>query len=533
MTEKTIGHGTWYDKTALEIAKREQKLGRSTRLIRTEMGVSASGIPHVGNLSDAIRSYAVTVALEAQNYRSELIAFADDKDGLRKVPAGMPKSLNKYLGYPVTSIPDPGKCHKSFGEHATSLMLEAFEKCGVKGTFMSASEVYKRGLLNEQIKIILENAKRVGEIIRWEVGQEKFEEALPYFAICGNCGRIYTTKAYEFLPKENKVLYACEGMEIKGQMFKGCGHRGEADYTKAEGKLVWKVEFAARWKALDIRFEAYGKDIADSVRVNDRICEEILKWPPPYHAKYELFLAKGGRRLSKSAGVVLATSDWFRYGSPRSLNLLCLKRFVGSRSISVLDIPAYMNELDELEDVYFGRKKVADKRELTKLTGLYKYCWWLNPPTQPSLHVPYNLLAYLVKVAPKGTETEYIAAKLREYGYLRGEEALSASLKERIGYVLNWSQDFAEIKETIIKLKAEEEDAIRELIQVLQTEADAERIQGSVFSLARNHGIQPGQFFKTLYIVLLGTPSGPRLGPYVLAMGRQNVINALERALGK
>jgi len=534
MTEKTIGHGTWYDKTALVIATREQKLGRSMRLIRTEMGVSASGIPHVGNLSDAIRSYAVTVALQAQNYRSELIAFADDKDGLRKVPAGMPRSLNKYLGYPVTSIPDPEKCHKSFGEHATSLMLEAFEKCGVKGTFMSASEVYKRGLLNEQIKIILENAKRVGEIIRWEVGQEKFEEALPYFAICGNCGRIYTTKVYEFLPKENKVLYACEGMEIKGQMFKGCGHRGEADYTKAEGKLVWKVEFAARWKALDIRFEAYGKDIADSVRVNDRICEEILKWPPPYHAKYELFLAKGGRRLSKSAGVVLATSDWFRYGSPLSLNLLCLKRFVGSRSISVLDIPAYMNELDELEDIYFGRKKVADKRELTKLTGLYKYCWWLNPPRQPSLHVPYNLLAYLVKVAPKGTETEYIAAKLREYGYLKGrEEALPPSLKERIGYVLNWSRDFAEIKETTIKLKAEEKDAIRELTQVLQTEAEADQIQGSVFSLARKHSIQPGQFFKTLYTVLLGTPSGPRLGPYILAMGRQNVINALERALGK
>jgi len=533
MTEKIIGHGTWYDKTAFEIVERERRLGRSLDLIRTEMGVSASGIPHVGNLSDAIRSYAVTVALQAQNYRSELIAFADDKDGLRKVPPGLPKELNKYLGYPVTSIPDPDKCHKSFGEHATSLLLEAFDKCGVKYTFMSAAEVYERGLLNNEIRTILQNAKRVGEIIKEEVGQEKFEEALPYFAICGNCGRIYTTKAHELLPKEDKVLYACEGMEIKGQWFEGCGHKGEADYTKAEGKLVWKVEFAARWKALDIRFEAYGKDIADSVRVNDRICQEILGWTPPYHAKYELFLAKGGKRFSKSAGMVFTPQAWFRYGSPQALVLLMLKRFVGARSIDVSDIPAYMNEFDELEDIYFGKKQIPDKRELTKLSGLYNYCMWLKPPKQASVHVPYNLLGYLAKVAPKGSETQYITEKLREYGYLKEKEALIPNLQERIRYALNWNQDFAEIKETTVELSEKQREAIEELVQILQTEADADKIQSAVFDAARRHGVQPSQFFKTLYVMLLGTPSGPRLGPYIVAMGRQNVVDALKRVLAK
>jgi len=530
MPEKIIGHGTWYDKTAAKIVERERKLGRSLDLIRTEMGVSASGIPHVGNLSDAIRSYAVTIALQAQNYRSELVAFADDKDGLRKVPPGMPKTLSKCLGFPVSSIPDPDKCHRSFGEHATSLMLEAFEKCGVKCTFMSASDVYKRGLLHHEIKTILLNARRVGEIIKEEVGQEKFEEAFPYFAICGNCGRIYTTKAYDFLPKEDKILYACEGMEIKGQWFKGCGHKGEVDITKAEGKLVWKVEFAARWKALDIRFEAYGKDIADSVRVNDRICREILEWSPPYHAQYELFLAKGGKRFSKSAGVVLTAQDWFRYGSSKSLVLLMLKRFVGARSISVLDIPAYMNEYDELEDIYFGHKKIENKKELAKLKGLYEYLWWLKPPRKPNIHVPYNLLAYLVKVAPKGSETEYVTEKLREYGYMHEKEA-PPSLKERIEYTLNWNRDFMEIKETTIELSMRERNAIKELTQTLQTETEADQIQGVIFSIARKHGIQPSQFFKTLYTILLGTPSGPRLGPYVIAMGRQNVIDAFKRTI--
>jgi len=529
MTE-IIGHGTWFDKTAFQIVERERKLGRSLDLIRTEMGFGASGIPHVGNYSDAVRSYAVTVALEAQNHRSELIAFCDDKDGLRKVPAGMPKSLEKFLGFPVSSIPDPFKCHKSFGEHSSMLLLEALDQSDVKYTFMSATDVYRRGLLNDEIKTILTNAKRVGEIIREEVGQEKFEEALPYFAVCGNCGRIYTTKAHEYLPKEHKVTYSCDGMEIKGQWFEGCGYKGEADYTRGEGKFVWKVEFAARWKALDIRYEAYGKDIADSVRVNDRICREVLEFEPPFHSRYELFLARGGGKLSKSAGTVFTPQEWFRYGSPQSLVLLMLKRFVGTRSVSILDVPVYMNEFDELEDTYFGKKPVSDKRELTKLAGLYEYCWWLKPPKTPSIHVPYNVLAYLAKVAPKGTETEYIEDKLREYGYLRGKEALPG-LEQKIQYVVNWNRDLAEIKETTVELSEKERQALEEFVQILQAEVDADLIQTAIFNTARKHKVEPSRFFKTLYLILLGTPAGPRLGPYVVAMGTQNVVEALKRAL--
>ncbi|MGB9778724.1 MAG: lysine--tRNA ligase, partial [Candidatus Bathyarchaeales archaeon] len=115
MSKKIIGRGTWYDKMAAKIIERERKLGRSLDLIRTEMGLGASGFPHIGSLGDAARSYAVTLALREQNYRSELIAFCDDKDGLRKVPAGLPKSLEKYLGFPVSDIPDPFNCHESYG----------------------------------------------------------------------------------------------------------------------------------------------------------------------------------------------------------------------------------------------------------------------------------------------------------------------------------------------------------------------------------------------------------------------------------
>ncbi|MEM0216994.1 MAG: lysine--tRNA ligase [Candidatus Bathyarchaeia archaeon] len=534
MTEndaQIIGRGTWYDKMAVKIIEREKKLGRSLDLIRTEMGLGASGFPHIGSLGDAARSYAVTLALRDQGYKSELIAFCDDKDGLRKVPAGLPKSLEKYIGFPVTDIPDPFKCHESYGNHMSSLLLDALDKCGIEYRYMSAKEAYKKGLLNNEIKTILLNAKKVGQIVKEEVGQERYMEYLPYFPVCENCGRIYTTKAIEYLPSEDKVIYVCEGMELKGKWVEGCGYKGEVDVTCGNGKLSWKGEFAARWRALDIRFEAYGKDIADSVRVNDRICREVLGYEPPVHARYEMFLDKSGRKISKSAGNVFTPQLWLRYGSPQSLMLLLLKRFVGTRTIDVTDIPHYMNELDYLEDIYFGKVSIPDKRELAKLRGLYEYCWALKPPPNPSVHVPYNLLVYLAKIAPKGQELDFITDKLREYGYLRKNQSIDENLKKRINYALNWVQDFEEIKETIISLTEPEQKAINELIETLKVEKEAEKIQNSIFSIAKKHGIKPAKFFETLYTILLGAPHGPRLGPYMVTMGIHNVINALQRAI--
>jgi lysyl-tRNA synthetase class 1 len=532
MGEEIIGHGTWYDKMARKVISRERKLGRSLNKIRTEMGLGASGFPHIGSLGDAARSYAVTLALREMRFNSELVAFCDDKDGLRKVPAGLPESLNKYLGFPVSSIPDPFSCHESFGKHMSSLLLDALDKCGIQYSYFSAKEVYKKGLLLDEIRMILMNAEKVGEIVKEEVGQERYTEVLPFFPVCSKCGRIYTTKAYKFEPETDKVLYKCEGLEIRGKLIAGCGNEGEADITKGEGKLTWKSEFAARWKALDIRFEAYGKDIADSVKINDRICREVLCFEPPSHAKYEMFLDKGGKKISKSAGNVFTPQVWFRYGSQQSLLLLMLKRFVGTRTLDVSDIPSYMNELDVLEDVYFGKKQVS-ARDVAKLKGLYKYCWVMNPPAKPNIHVPYNLLAFLVKMAPKECLNNFVTEKLQNYGYLPKNQQVEAELEKRVEYALNWVRDFNEIKETPVNLTETEETAVAELVNVLKDADEPDEIQNAIFNAAKTNGLKPGAFFRTLYSILMGAPQGPRLGPYILAMGKQNVIAALRRALSK
>lgn len=82
-----------------------------------------------------------------------------------------------------------------------------------------------------------------------------------------------------------------------------------------------------------------------------------------------------------------------------------------------------------------------------------------------------------------------------------------------------------------MSLTDEEKIAMAEFVEVLKVEDEPEKLQDAIFNTAKRHGIEPAKFFKTLYTILIGVPQGPRLGPYILAMGRKNVIDAMSRAL--
>lgn len=523
-----IGKGTWLDKVARDIIDRERRLGRQGQTMRVESGLGASGIPHLGTYGDGARAWGVKMALTIAGVNAEYIAFSDDKDGLRKVPAGLPKSLQDYIGHPVSSIPDPFDCHQNYGQHMTTLLLDSFDKTGIRYTSMSGAQSYKEGLFNTQIERILRNADKVGQIIKDVLGQEKYTEVLPYFPVCAKCGRIYTTKALEYDPDRHTVKYSCAGMELRREQLKGCGHEGEVDVRKGEGKLSWKVEFAARWSALKINYEAYGKDLTESVKANDRIMEEVLGEHPPYHTRYEHFIDKTGAKLSKSTGNVIAPQLWLRYGPAQSLLLLMFKRTIGARPVWLRDVPTYIAELDELEDIYFAKKTVKDQKELAKLRGLYEYCWNLTPPGSPSLHVPYNLLVYLAKVAPKSQERQFVLDKLASYGFK--VDASDQRFDERLEAATFWGKEVEAFTPPEAKVEGVERDAVLDLAGIISASGEEAYLQNAIFTVAKKHGLQPGQFFKTLYRLLIGSDSGPRLGPYIVAMGRENVASALAKA---
>ena len=525
--QQIIGKGTWIDKLAHELLERERALGRNTSLITVESGLGASGIPHIGSLGDAVRAYGVKLALENFGYKSELIAYSDDVDGLRKIPEGLPDWLNEHIAKPVSLIPDPFDCHDSYGLHMSSILLDGLDKLGIKYRFERGIDTYRKGLLKEQIHTILVNSKKIGEKIAEMVGQEKYKDVLPYFPVCANCGRLYTAIAYEYLPGEKKIKYKCNGSTIGSKVIPGCGHDGIADITRDLGKLAWKVEFAARWQVFDIRFEAYGKDIMDSVKVNDWVADEILGFPHPTHVKYEMFLDKGGKKISKSLGNVLTSQAWLRYGTPKSILLLLYKRITGTREIGFEDIPVLMDEYNELENIYFGKIKLDNEMKTIKTKGLYEYGNLLNPPKSPKPYVNYRLLIQLCKIF-REDRISRVTKKLIEYGTIKES---SPEVEELITLAGNYADDFDKPTKVEVRMDDISKKALSELASVLSSENEPIDLQNMIYQIAKNNGVQPKDFFRILYQIILASDRGPKLGPFIRDIGRKKIALTISEYL--
>ena len=525
--QEIIGRGTWIDKLAHELVEREKVLGRNLSKLKVESGLGASGIPHIGSLGDAVRAYGVKLALENLGYKSELIAYSDDVDGLRKIPEGFPNWLKEHIAKPVSFIPDPFGCHDSYGLHMSSLLLDGLDNLGIKYKFQRGVDTYKNGLLKDQIHTILTNSKKIGEKIAELVGQEKYQEALPYFPVCSNCGRLYTAEAYEYLPDERKIKYRCHETTIGSKILEGCGYDGTADITKDLGKLVWKVEFAARWQAFDVRFEAYGKDIMDSVKVNDWVSDEILRFPHPHHIKYEMFLDKGGKKISKSLGNVVTSQAWLKYGSPKSILLLLYKRITGTREVGFEDIPVLMDEYNELENIYFGKIKLDNETKTIRAKGLYEYVNLLNAPKSSSVYVNYRLLVQLCTIFREQRDL-HVVKKLIEYGIIKES---TPEIEELVRLAGNYADDFDKPSKVEIQLDETTKKAIKNLIDILSSENEPVDLQNTIYQIAKNGGLQPKDFFKTLYQIILASDRGPKIGPFIIDIGRRKIAQSLSEHL--
>ncbi|MGN6630843.1 MAG: lysine--tRNA ligase [Nitrososphaeraceae archaeon] len=522
-----LGKGTWIDKIAHDLISRENKLGRDTKLIRVESGLGASGIPHIGSMGDAVRAYGVTLALQNLGYESELIAYSDDMDGLRKIPSGLPDSLHKEIAKPVSEVSDPfGDCHASYGAHMSSLLLEGLDRVGVRYKFQSGTAAYKNNMLSKQIDTILRNSNRLGIGIQAMIGQDKYNQTLPYFPICQNCHRLYVAKAEKYFPEEMKVAYSCLDTRIGNDTIKGCRYVGESNINNGNGKLAWKVEFAARWQAFDIRFEAYGKDIMDSVKVNDWVSSDILGYSHPLHLRYEMFLDKVGKKISKSKGNVLTPQMWLEYGTPESLLLLLYKRVTGTRHVSIDDIPSLMDEYDFYEDVFFGNAVEENQIKLAKIRGIYEYINHLKPSSSPSKHVPYRLLVQQALLFSDDAERiDRIYGRLAKYGIAAEKNAI---MTNKIRLASNWADDqgLQNDRRSELDLTQKDKDALRELIQALrefkgkENNNDSPKIlQSRIFDISRRNEVGIKEFFTILYRILVGADRGPRIGNYVLDLG--------------
>ena len=213
------------------------------------------------------------------------------------------------------------------------------------------------------------------------------------------------------------------------------------------------------------------------VLVNDEICREVMKFEPPVHVMWELFLDKGGKRISKSFGNVFTPQVWMNYGSPQSLMLLMLKRFEGTRELDVTDIPKYMDEMNKLDQNYFELKKIKEERDKVNTKRLFEFVNLLKPPKKPSLHVAYDTWIELLKILPENEkdQLDFVMKKLKDFGHMEPktlEEETEKFIEERLQYAKNWHKDFI-LQKTEggkFEIPGDAKPAIQELIQLIERE---------------------------------------------------------------
>ena len=149
---------SWPFREALQIIKKNGGLQNfktpDKGYLLFQTGYGPSGLPHIGTFGEVVRTSMVRNALESiVDCSTKLITFSDDMDGLRKVPENVPKKemLSKYLGKPLTSIPDPFGKFESFGHHNNAKLRSFLDEFNFEYEFVSSTEKYKNGDFNKTI----------------------------------------------------------------------------------------------------------------------------------------------------------------------------------------------------------------------------------------------------------------------------------------------------------------------------------------------------------------------------------------------
>lgn len=474
-----------------------------------QTGFGASGHPHMGTIGEVVRTYYVAMALKDLGKESEIIVFSDDLDGLRKIPKNIDAPwLVDHLGKPVTRIPDPYGTSPSFGHHMDEELVDMMAKTGVAAQFKSSADCYADGTFDEGIRRMFQHMPDIINLVLPTMRPENREGWFPWLPICEHCGKIYTTRVEDYDAENATVTYSCTG---QFRDVKGCGHRGTQSALGGRGKFFWKADWALRWYVFGVNFEMHGKDLIDSAKLSSAIVKAI-GGKAPITMVYELFLTEEGRKISKSTGAGISMENWGRWGTQDSLNLLMFKNPKQQKKLGTDSIIQYTDETLTMSAEDPQYRFIYYHGDRPDLGGL-RYSDIINLVNAISVTDPDQLIEYLG----------------RSFGHerIRQNEEL---VRELLSKAINYYEDFILPTRETPELSAEEWVMVDEFDRLIDTAENADEIQTGVYSIAKSRGIQPKEFFRVLYGVLLGAQSGPRIGGFVKLVGKERIHELIAAA---
>ena len=190
-----------------------------------ETGYGPSGLPHIGTFGEVARTSMVRWAFtKISDIPTRLIAFSDDMDGLRKVPTNIPnqEETAKYIGMPLTAVPDPFEKYDSFASHNNAMLREFLDSYGFEYEFRSSTEMYKSGAFNDALMKVLANYDKIMQIMLPTLGEERRQTYSPIMPISPKTGRVLQVPILSVNAETGTVVFEDEdGTRVEQSVLNG------------------------------------------------------------------------------------------------------------------------------------------------------------------------------------------------------------------------------------------------------------------------------------------------------------------------
>lgn len=481
-----------------------------------ETGYGPSGLPHIGTFGEVARTTMIRRAFQViSDIPTRLICFSDDMDGMRKVPGNVPNpdKLAVHLQKPLSAVPDPFGEYASFGEHNNAMLRRFLDTFGFEYEFISATEFYKSGQFDEVLLRAVEKYDEIMAVMLESLREERRSTYSCFLPISKNTGRVMYVPMKAVDASAGTITFDDEdGVEVT------------TGVTGGRVKLQWKPDFGARWAALGVDFEMYGKDHSTNTPIYDKICR-ILGAPAPAHFVYEMFLDENGEKISKSAGNGIAIDDWLKYAGAESLSYFMYQKPKTAKRLFFDVIPKAVDEYHQQLRAYGGQDTKA------RLANPVFHIHGHNVPAS-SMVVPFAMLLNLASVSG-AQDKETLWGYIRRYAPEASPET-HPDMDAAAGFAVKYYEDFvapSKVYRAPSDLEREALSDLRDKLANWDGGADGDALQSLVFSVGRERFDPMRDWFKALYQVLLGADQGPRFGSFIALFGVEETVALIDKAL--
>jgi len=499
-------------------------------------GITPSGEFHIGHLREILTAEMIHRACLDAGMRSRYIFIVDSMDPLRRVYDFLGDSYNQYIGHPLAYIPapghdgEPGGTGMSYADFFLKPFLEALKHIGVEPEVVMNHETYESGDFAESIDSAINNMDQIYKIIETVSGRSLPSNWFPYNprGSDGSMDEVIVT-GYEF-PLVSWIDR--HGIE------------GSSDIRKGEGKMPWRIDWAAKWATHGITCEPAGKDhgsAGGSFDTGIPICK-ILGGNPPDKMVYEWIQLKGMGPMSSSKGVTIGPMDALSL-VPAEIMRFVIARSKVNRHIEFNTGEALFEIADEYERLVADPPKAVEggtrRMEVARETNLGAIrLSQIIRGSEPSDSIAGVSFRHLSMLAQIKSGDDDVWGSLKRTGHLDGEAG--EVLRQRLDRMRNWIEGphFPEESRIVVrdpsdkmghsKLEEGQIAFIERLVDALGgCEWDEKSIEGAIRGAASESVVSLKECYSSLYESIIGKDKGPKIASIMAEIGRDDVLKLI------